>query len=134
MNEAISISELPPMRFSICHYCMHQVIGPPDYKQSGDPSGYACKLDVVNNRFRSIASFKMEGGYFIDGSRGCGKFEASGLPAHPLVIARMAKKNPLAETIPVDPNALEGDFDKKMQQYPHVDFDPSLPVSLYKSV
>lgn len=116
-------SELPSMHSNICHYCGHQAIGQPDYKLGLDPSGYACSLDITEDEtFRPIAPFRFKGdNYSIDGRKGCGKFKASGLPAHPSVLQQMIANNPLAKAIPNDPEAAEGDFVEKMQKYPHID-------------
>ena len=121
-------TELPPKYSTVCHYCKHQAIGWPDYKQGLDPAGYACSLDITeDNVFRPIAPFRFKGDdYSIDGSRGCGKFEVSGLPAHPSVIGKMIANNELAKTIPVDPTAPEEGFVERMRKYPHIDYNPFL--------
>jgi hypothetical protein len=115
--------ELPRMHSIVCHYCRHQAIGWPDYKQSLDPAGYACSLDIIkDNVFRPIAPFRFKGDdHSIDGSKGCGKFESSGFPAPPSVIDKMIKNNPLAKSIPIDPDTAEGNFVEKMRKYPHID-------------
>lgn len=110
--------------FMVCHYCEHQAIGPPDYKQGLSPSGYACSLNIIKDEiFRPIGPFDAKvSEHAIDGKRGCERFEASGLPAHSSVVAKLVSYNPLAKNIPVDPNATEtgSDFEEKMRQYPHV--------------
>ena len=52
----------------------------------------------------------------VNGSKGCDKFSASGVPAHPQILEDLVSNNPKCSAIPSDPNATETswDFSDKM--------------------
>ncbi|NMC36047.1 hypothetical protein GYA49_03295 [Candidatus Beckwithbacteria bacterium] len=74
-----------------------------------------------------VASLAQDGKTAINRHKGCERFKASGLPAHPLVREKLVEANPKTVTIPEDPNALETshEFSEKIDQYPHHEDVPS---------
>ncbi|MFB6088429.1 MAG: hypothetical protein ABEK36_01480 [Candidatus Aenigmatarchaeota archaeon] len=103
----------------VCHYCdnlvQSSVQGMPimGCGEVTDEDKYArvAHWDIVKN-------MRKEGNDAAWNLVGCGKFESSGLPAHPRARKEMEQYNSKAERIPVDPEATEGgwDFLKKMEK------------------
>ena len=73
-----------------------------------------------NGKYVRIAPGNLPGE--IDGTIGCGRFNASGMPTTPEYKANMVRRNPKAESIPLADNAFDRDFDEKMTEYPHVNW------------
>jgi len=104
-----------PLNFFVCLYCRNVAIYP-----TRDDNDYACaKNQLKSGRYRQLSLFPNKARLSIH--EGCGKFESSGLPAHPSIIEELVNLNPLAKKIPVDENAKEvaWEFVNKIYLFPH---------------
>ncbi len=94
-----------------CEYCISLIRG-----EHRDGSNDGCKQ--IQNQEERYARLNDLGEYlapklrearidFVNGIKGCEKFEASGVPAHPEALEVLVEKNSRCRSIPVDPKSLE---------------------------
>ena len=114
--EVIHMTDQPRfthINYEVCCYCKNVGIVS---DRDGDYHGCSINLEK-NGRVQGIHRFP----------EGCEKFEASGLPAHLIVLESLVQLNPRAQNIPGNADAIETsyDFANKMSNFPHVVCDYS---------
>lgn len=108
---------------AVCTYCTHRMVGEHD---RGSNDGCGLRQNPAGNYARIVSSYeddleqlKGRGIDAVDDVVGCDRLEPTGLPAHPLPLERMVRRNPRCSTIPSDPRAIETaqDFGNKANTY-----------------
>ncbi len=125
-------TQFTSMHYIVCHYCEYQAIG---FNRKAGEAHYGCSLqETKEGRYRKIAP--MHTGHDIDGNKGCGRFEPSGMPAHPSVIDTLVRNNSRAKGITFNGKAAKTEkaFLTEMRKYPHVDCDFGLRKGFIKAV
>ncbi len=98
------------VNYMVCYYCKNIS------ELLGNRPTRACLVNTSKDgKFKRIGFDDAP----IDGSKGCEKFESSGLPAHPTALERLIKQNPKCVSIPSDSHAVETswDFTNKADTY-----------------
>ncbi len=97
----------------VCNYCVSLIRG-----EHRDGSRDGCKqIQNQEGKYARITVLEEYVGLgesgidFVNGEKGCEKFESSGVSAHPQVLEILVKSNPKCISIPSDPNALETSWD-----------------------
>lgn len=127
MSETTSFTNV---NYSVCMYCSNLMIFDPKIPSISYDCDYGCKLmrDSLG-RYADLSRYEKRGDLLFVIEKGCGNFESSGLPAHPVVLEELIQINPRTESIPSDENATETswNFGAKVRKYtPEENFLKSL--------
>ncbi len=110
------------MNYEVCHYCRHLM-------REASRDDYLEGCGLVKNSQRKYARItlgdevtalkKKYGIDSVNSLKGCDRFKASGLPAHPQALEVLVRSNPKCSAITSDPKAIETsyDFSRKINQY-----------------
>lgn len=98
--------------YMMCQYCRNLFQGLPakmSFPRMGcgkikDEGG---RYAIISPKYGEVVRFREEGKDSVWGVAGCGKFESSGLPAHPAVVGELREKNNKVDEIPIDSEATE---------------------------
>ena len=107
--------------YDVCTYCKYRLLAQDieDWKEGCSvnikPDGKFARismggLDYIEGRTQVF------GEEYINMRKGCDKFESSGLPVHPQAYPHLIQQNSLAQSIPVDKNALETSWEFELKR------------------